>query len=531
MIETSLHQQCAAQEAMKRQAARRRNYTRRAVLRLSVVAPLGAALLAACGGAVTATVATTSAGTAALASTAVTNAPVSTSIATTTSLSTAVTAASAAATGPATASVTSSAATVAATATTSSVATASPAVSTPPTGASTISWFADDPGDAGLAVFKSIFTQFEKENPQYSVQLTNSDPTKFTASIAGGVYPDVLDTETKALPSWAYKQAVIDMTSYAQNAKVDPNAYTASQMVKVTLNGKWYGIPWDVAPAAIFYNKTLFRNSGVAEPPKKWGDPSWTWDTFLAAAKRLTTGSGDAATFGWASPNSWYYWNPWAWANGGEFSNKERTQITVTDSAYSDAFQWVADLINVQHVAPTATQAKQATWKNGKVAMMASGSYTTVGMDQVMKSTDWDIAPYPSGKAGAVDRAPADCCSMVNHAAHPDAGLAVMLFVTGLTGQKMLAQAGYVPVLKEAQQSAESLQPNGHVTRQVFIDGLQISRPTPIPIIYPDVNAAFSKALPDLLAGKTTAKDMMAKLQPQLQYLLDQAPPVWRAVD
>jgi multiple sugar transport system substrate-binding protein len=496
--------------------------TRRVVVRRcagGALGIIGSALLAACGGTAATTIGSTS-----VAATA----SVNTATAAPTSVAAATTGSTAAATS-------SSASTAAATTTTAakaSSASASAAAIAPPTSANTIWWFATN----GLAKteedgWKGVFAQFEKENPTLKIQFTNGDNTGYIAAVAGGTYPDVHEPETKELPSWAYKQVDIDMTSYVQKAKVDQSAYSATQLQKVILNGKWYAIPWDTAPAVIFYNKTLFRNSGVAEPPKKWGDPSWTWDTFLEAAKRLTTGSGDSATFGWGWTTSWYYYNPWAWANGGEFSNKERTQITATDGAYSDAFQWYADLINVHQVAPTAAQAKQATWSNGKVAMMSSGSYTTVGMDQVMKSSDWDVAPYPVGKAGVFTRAPADCCAMVNHAPHPDNGLTAILFITGPTGQKMLAQLGYVPTLKSAQQSPDFLQPTGHVDRQVFIDGLQISRPTPIPFIYTDVAADFSKQIPNLLAAKITAKSMMEQLQPQLQALLDKAPPDWRLVD
>lgn len=484
-----------------------------------VVGLAGSALLAACGGAAGTTVGNTSvAVTASLNTTAVVQSSAAASTPNTTT---------AAATGS---TVASTKATTAAKA--SSASASSAAAIAPPTTANTVWWFATN----GLAkeeedAWKGIFAQFEKENGKLKVQFTNGSNDKFTAAVAGGTYPDVHEPVTKELPSWVAKQADIDMTSYVQKAKINAADYTASQLKKVIFNGKWYGIPWDTSPAVIFYNKALFQKAGVAEPPKKWGDPNWTWDAFLQAAKRTTTGAGADATFGYSQTNWWVYYNPWAWSNGGDFSDSARTKITITDSAYSDAYQWYADLRNVQHVAPDAQQAKQATWNNGKVAMMSTGSYGTVGMDVRMKSTDWDIAPYPTGKNGVFTRAPADCCCLINHAPHPDEGMTAIQFVTGLTGQKMLAQAGYVPVLKAAQQSPEFLQPNGHVTRQVFIDGLEISRPTPIPYIYVDVNTAFGKVINNLLAGKVTAKDMMQQVQPQFQTLLDKAPPEWRLVD
>jgi len=491
---------------------------------------MGAALLAACGASTPAAGATpaTSAASAA-ASAATTSASVATS-STVAPSAAATSAASSSAVASSAATTSSSAAPSVAAAATSSSASAAPIA--PPTAANTIWWFATNGlGKEEEDAWKGIFARFEQENGKLKVQFTNADGDKFTTAVAGGTYPDVHEPVTKELPSWAYKQADIDMTSYVQKAKINQADYTASQLEKVILNGKWFGIPWDTSPAVIFYNKELFRKAGVAEPPKTWGDPSWTWDTFLEAAKRTTQGSGASATFGFAQTNWWVYYNPWAWSNGGEFSDKARTKISITDSAYSDAYQWYADLKNVQKVVPTPEQAKQATWNNGKIAMFSSGSYTTVGMDTRMKSTDWDIAPYPVGKAGVFTRAPGDCCCIVNHAPHPDDGMTAILFVTGTTGQKMLAQAGYVPVLKAVQQSAEFLQPTGHVTRKVFADGLEISRPTPIPFIYVDVNTAFGKVMNDFLAAKFTAKDMMVKLQPQFQDLLDKAPPEWRPVD
>ena len=504
--------------------------TRRVLLRTGATAASGmaaAALLAACGAS-----ASTTAG-------ASTSAAVTASVAPTTSAAAAptTTTASAATSAAATTSqAATSAVTTSSAAPATSAASSTASVIAPPKTANTVWWFATN----GLAkeeedAWNGIFAEFEKENGKLKIQFTNADPDKYTVAIAGGTYPDVHEPVTKELPFWVYKQADIDMTSYVQKAKVNQDDYTASQLKKVILNGKWYGIPWDTSPAVIFYNKVLFRKAGVSEPPKKWGDPNWTWDAFLTAAQRTTTGSGPDATFGWSPTDWWVYYNPWAWSNGGDFSNKDRTKITITDSAYSDAYQWYADLVNVHHVATTTEQAKNATWNNGKVAMMSTGSYGTVGMDTRMKSTDWDIAPYPTGKAGVFTRAPGDCCCIPNHAPHPDDGMTAILFITGPTGQKMLAQAGYVPVLKSAQQSPEFLQPNGHVNRQVFIDGLEISRPTPIPFIYVDVNNAFGrgagKPMGDLLAGKITAKDMMQKLQPQFQDLLDKAPPEWRGVD
>src|SRR5205085_2811809 len=54
---------------------------------------------------------------------------------------------------------------------------------------------------------------------------------------------------------------------------------------------------WPVVP----YNRDLFTRAGVPEPPAKWGDAKWTWDTFADACRRLTASmSQGGATGKWA---------------------------------------------------------------------------------------------------------------------------------------------------------------------------------------------------------------------------------------
>src|SRR5262245_15267468 len=43
-----------------------------------------------------------------------------------------------------------------------------------------------------------------------------------------------------------------------------------------------YGLPSDLTPAVMFYNRDLFAANGVAEPAA-----GWTWDNWLANAQRL----------------------------------------------------------------------------------------------------------------------------------------------------------------------------------------------------------------------------------------------------
>lgn len=53
---------------------------------------------------------------------------------------------------------------------------------------------------------------------------------------------------------------------------------------QLKVNGKLYGIPRQLAPDGVWYNKKYFEEAGLPDPSS--GD--WTWDEFFQAAKKLT---------------------------------------------------------------------------------------------------------------------------------------------------------------------------------------------------------------------------------------------------
>ena len=70
------------------------------------------------------------------------------------------------------------------------------------------------------------------------------------------------------------------------------------------LDGKQYGVPWDVGMVGFWYNKDLFAKAGITAPPA-------TWDDFLAdVAKLKASGVTPLAIAGkdkWPSMHLWTY--------------------------------------------------------------------------------------------------------------------------------------------------------------------------------------------------------------------------------
>jgi multiple sugar transport system substrate-binding protein len=162
-----------------------------------------------------------------------------------------------------------------------------------------------------------------------------------------------------------------------------------------------YGIPENIQMMALFYNKDIFDAAGMAYP-----DSTWTYDTVLENAKKLTITDGDRTTqwgFDKGSLGTWWGAQTFGWAAGTAFFDKviEPTKFTVSDPANVEGIQWLKDLIYVHKVSPDTTQAQAVAqdvslFQTGKLAMVADGTwYMSSNADSPFK---WDMAPLPMWK-------------------------------------------------------------------------------------------------------------------------------------
>src|SRR5262249_13372569 len=131
-----------------------------------------------------------------------------------------------------------------------------------------------------------------------------------------------------------------------------------------------YGLPADLTPMVMFYNRDLFAATGVPEPA-----PSWTWDDWLADAKKLTvTSNGQVSRHGTAIGN----WSAMVWGNGGELVSPDGKRLLLDSPQAAAGVQFAADMINVHHVAPPPQVAggpdPAKLFKEQKVAMLPAPS-------------------------------------------------------------------------------------------------------------------------------------------------------------
>lgn len=131
-----------------------------------------------------------------------------------------------------------------------------------------------------------IIRRFNRENPDIEVRVQRIPwgtyyNKLFVAGLAGRA-PDVFVCHASRLARLERGEFVEPVDELLRThggldvADIDPSIWRG-----VELNGRHLGVPLDVHPMGLFYNKELLRKAGIAAPPKDFAE-------FLAAIKRLT---------------------------------------------------------------------------------------------------------------------------------------------------------------------------------------------------------------------------------------------------
>ena len=250
-----------------------------------------------------------------------------------------------------------------------------------------------------------IFNGFMQQHPDIAVNFDTVGTfseyfAKVQLQVASGAGPDVIAHSPYYHVTFAAKKVTRVLDDLVARDKIDLNQlypplvasgrWHAGQLS--TGSGSLYVIPASLNTGTIyFYNKTLFQQASV-QPP----DESWTWDTMLQAAQKMTraAGANGLPQYGLgATRDGNGRINTWIWENGGDFFDKDFTQCTLrSDGKAYDAFTYLVDLVQKYKVAaaPSVIPSGQSyinLFEGGNVAMTPGGMWwspyfaTTKGLD------------------------------------------------------------------------------------------------------------------------------------------------------
>jgi multiple sugar transport system substrate-binding protein len=296
--------------------------------------------------------------------------------------------------------------------------------------------------------------------------------------------------------------------------------------------GEPYGLPvyMHAESPALIYNRRLFQEAGLAEPPERWGDAGWTWNAFLEAARKLTkTGPDgklsqvgvDTLAYNLHLPNLWKA----AWVS------KDQQTATCDSEGMNDCYTSYFDLANRHHVMPTPTEKTDLfgttrPFFTGRVAMSTMGSWE-FGTFQKLDTVDWAYMPWPKPMQAVSVQDP----GMVYLPAGSKHKEQAWLFIRWLEeGSQFATSFNWMPVIEAdgTRWTREFFAGKPASRVGVLVDSLKNAVPTDPLFVVPGLEDFVSKtitpALNRVAAGEEGVKATLTSLKGPLQDALRQAP-------
>lgn len=365
-------------------------------------------------------------------------------------------------------------------------------------------------------IWEEIFRGFEAEHPDIQIKpITNTGDnylSKVTVMMTAGSLLDLVMIDYIFAPTWMISGYLTPLDPYIARDHFNLQNIWPGSLQSVRYQGHQYALPMDVNNQALYYNPRMFDTAGLSYP-----DETWTWETFLGAARKLTRDANNDGKYEQQAFTMSLYWEPlapWVWNAGGDWFNSDRTQVTLNQPPAIEAFQYLADLINVYHAMPASgnpatlfTNQQAATWGTG---------YWEVSTLRSVPALDWDVAPLPykivrEGRPLRQSTLGGVSVGIPANSKHKDAAWEFIKYRLKKEVQLRASTLGLsMPAVREAATSPEFLTQERPAHLRYFVEALSYTRPFPTFPGFEDVDGnAISPQLARLWRGEVSAQQAL----------------------
>lgn len=273
-------------------------------------------------------------------------------------------------------------------------------------GTTTVEWWNISTTQPTKTVWAGLAKKFEAQNPKVKIKIVQMEndayKAKMTALIASGKLPDIFHTWGGGVLQQQVDAGLVEDLTDRTKPWADGMLSVAKQ--PYLLDGKLYGIPFDIGMIGFWYNKALFKQAGISTPPT-------TWSGFLDAVRKLK--AKNITPIAVAGKEKWpemYYWAYLAMRTAGIDAMKKADEAKdFSDPGIVQAGQHLKDLVQLQpfqkgflgagYSTPTG---QAAAVGNGKAAMELMGQWAPVVEADSGKGLGSNLGffPFPAVEGG-----------------------------------------------------------------------------------------------------------------------------------
>lgn len=304
-------------------------------------------------------------------------------------------------------------------------------------------------------IMRKLVTQFNSAHPNIKVTMTAIAWAEFfqkvPAAVSNGKAPDVGIMHADDLATNAARNVIQPLDDVATALKLTEADFAPIAWKGGIYKDKRYGIPLDVHPAGLFYNKTVLEKVG-ADPEK----PPTTGDELMTILDQCKS-KGIQGMWTSALSVNGLTSQTLVYQYGGKMVNDDGLSVGFAEDAGVKSIKWWKALIdNGYSPKNAAADGDYVSFTNDKSAFMINGPWNTTPLND-LKKLKWGAAPVPN--IGGTEATWAGSHQFVlPRQIRPDENkqIASRVFVNWLSQQSLnWADAGMVPARNEVRQQSE----------------------------------------------------------------------------
>ncbi|MFJ4947405.1 extracellular solute-binding protein [Streptomyces sp. NPDC088760] len=273
-------------------------------------------------------------------------------------------------------------------------------------GTTTVEWWNISTTEPTKTVWAALARKFEADNPKVKIKIVQLEndayKSKMTALTASGKLPDIFHTWGGGVLRQQVDAGLVEDLTDRTKPWADGLLPVAKE--PYLLDGKAYGIPFDIGMIGFWYNKALFKKAGISTPPT-------TWSGFLDAVRKLK--AAGVTPLALAGKEKWpgmYYWAYLAMRTAGvDALRKAGESKDFTGAGFVQAGQHLKELVDLQPfqkgflgAAYSTPTGQAASVGNGKAAMELMGQWAPVVEADAGKGLGANLGffPFPEVEGG-----------------------------------------------------------------------------------------------------------------------------------
>ena len=252
-------------------------------------------------------------------------------------------------------------------------------------------------------VVQKLVDGYEAANPGVEVEIISlpwgQAFEKFATMVAAGQTPDVVEMPDRWLSLYANNGALESLEPRLASWDLTGDLTDKTLQMGRLAGGTAYMIPYGFYLRAMFYNKKLFAEAGIAGPPE-------TMDDFMDAARKISALGGGKTGYclrgGPGGLNGWIMMA--AIMNGNNTFFDENGVSTLNQPGSIKGIQFLLDIYQKGYAPKDSVNwgfnEIVAGFYSGTCAMLDQDPDALIAVSERMKAEDFAVAPMPKGPAG-----------------------------------------------------------------------------------------------------------------------------------